>query len=124
MTNASTPTITSAPISRIRARCRPRSPRPVMPGSWAAIIPPSRRRTLELLRVLHRPRPPDPRALGLSRIRELLLDLAHDVAGQPGRGEVVDLRGPEEDPCLTAGQDRERALHALERIGDRLEILE
>ena len=39
-------------------------------------------------------------------------------------GEVVDLLGPDEDPDLAAGLDRERALDAGEALGDRLEVLE
>src|SRR4029450_7743583 len=35
--------------------------------------------------------------LDLARVRQLLLDLAHDVARESGRSEVVDLLRPNED---------------------------
>src|SRR6187397_1965949 len=85
---------------------------------------PPRARTPRSLRVLDRPRLADDRDLDLARVREVVLDLLHDVAGEPGRREVVDLLGANEDPDLAPGLDRERALHAGEALGDPLEILE
>ena len=40
------------------------------------------------------------------------------------RRQVVDLLGTDEDPDLAAGLDRERALDAVEALGDRLQVLE
>src|SRR5213078_4033885 len=40
------------------------------------------------------------------------------------RGDVVDLLGADEDTYLAAGLDGERALDALEAVGDGLEVLE
>ena len=65
-----------------------------------------------LLGVLDRARLADDRDLDLARVGQLLLDLADDVAGEPRRGQVVDLLGPDEDPDLAAGLDGERALDA------------
>src|SRR5512146_899100 len=52
--------------------------------------------------------------LDLARVGQLVLDLLDDVAGEPGRGQVVDLVRPDEDPDLAAGLDRERLLDAGE----------
>src|SRR2546426_712393 len=80
--------------------------------------------TDRLLRVLDRARLADDRDLDLARVGQLLLDLPDDVAGEPAGGQVVDLLGPDEDPDLAAGLDGERPLHALEAVGDRLEVLQ
>src|SRR5262245_58160178 len=77
-------------------------------------------RLMPLLGVLHGPRLADDRHLDLARVRELLLDLAHDVAREAGRRQVVDFFRPHEDPDLAARLDGERALDALEALGDRL----
>src|SRR5438552_9029300 len=95
--NASNPTSRKAVNSMSPACRRPRSPRPVMPGSCAA---PGRRVKAArcpttLLGVLDGPRLADDRDLDLARVRELLLDLADDVACQSRSGEVVDLLGPD-----------------------------
>src|SRR5258705_1953596 len=77
-----------------------------------------------LLRVLHGPRLADDRHLDLARIGQLLLDLAHDVAGEAGGGEGVDLLPPDEEPDLAPGLDGKRALDAGETVGDGLEVLQ
>src|SRR3977135_640467 len=77
-----------------------------------------------LLCVLHGPRLADHRDLDLTGIGQRLLDLADDVAGQPGGGEVVDLLGPDEDADFAPGLDGKRLLDAGEALGDGLEVLE
>src|SRR5690349_6319229 len=76
------------------------------------------------LGVLHGARLADDRHLDLTRVGQLFLDLADDVAGQSRRRQVVDLFQSDEDPDLLTGMHRERPLDALEAVGDRLEILE
>src|SRR5204862_2157854 len=76
------------------------------------------------LRVLDGARLADDRDLDLARVRQLLLDLADDVPGETSGGQVVDLVRPHQDPDLAPGLDGERPLHALERVGDRLDVLE
>src|SRR3972149_367396 len=77
----------------------------------------SRGRRARLFRVLHGPRLADDGDLDLARVGQLLLDLLDDVAGQPGRGQVVDLLRADEDPDLPAGLDGERAGGGTERFG-------
>ena len=64
------------------------------------------------------------RHFDLTRVGQLLFDLAHDVAGQAAGREVVDLLRPNEDPDLAAGLHGERALDAGEALGDGLEVLQ
>src|SRR3954449_1435960 len=56
-----------------------------------------------LLRVLDGARFADHGDLDLARVGQRLLDLAHDVAREAGRGQVIDLVGSDEDPDLAAG---------------------
>src|ERR1700741_1909011 len=62
--------------------------------------------------------------LDLSRILELALDPPRDVARQPDGFVVADLLALDHDANLTAGLQRERLRHALEGVGNLLELLE
>src|SRR3954454_7598488 len=99
----------------------PRPARSLRPAVTTG-LPPSR--APALLRVLDRARLADHRHLDLTRVGQVVLDLLHDVAGEAGRGEVVDLLGAHEDPDLAAGLDGERALDPGEALGDPLQVLE
>src|SRR4051794_28012230 len=77
-----------------------------------------------LLRVLDGARLANHRHLDLAWIGQAVLDLLDDVAGESGRGGVVDLFGTNEDPHLATRLDRERPLDPREALGDALEILE
>src|SRR5215204_5425052 len=86
-------------------------PMPLAAPVMTADFPTSR--LTSLLGVLDRAGLADHRHLDLTRVRQLLLDLAHDVAREAGRSEIVDLLGPDQDPHLAAGLDGERALDAF-----------
>src|SRR3990170_2158251 len=86
--------------------------------------PRSRDAARRLLRVLHGARLADDRHLDLAGIGQRLFDLAHDVARQAHRGQVVDLFGPDQDAHLPPGLHGERLLHALEAVGDGLQVFE
>src|SRR4051794_1123698 len=94
------------PARSLRPITMPSAPRPV------------------LLRVLDGPRLADDGDLDLARVRQVVLDLLHDVAGEPRRREVVDLLGPDEDADLASRLDGERALDAREALRDPLQVLE
>src|SRR5512132_422582 len=76
------------------------------------------------LRVLDGARLADHGHLDLAGVCQRLLDLAHDVACQAGRSEIVDLLRPDKDAHLAPGLDGERLLDALEAVGDGLQLLE
>src|SRR4051812_27596783 len=60
----------------------------------------------------------------LTRVFELVLDAPRDVLRQPHRFLVRDAVALDDDADFTAGLQRERLGHALERVGDVLELLE
>src|SRR5664280_3070539 len=82
------------------------------------------RESATLLRVLDGTGLADDGHLDLARVGQRLLDLLDDVAGEPGRRQVVDLLGPDEDPDFAAGLDGERPVDAGEAARDRLQVLE
>src|SRR6188474_3592219 len=113
----SVPTIRAPSSAKTSAVARPIPfAAPVMTADFPAS------RLMPLLGVLDGPRLADDRDFDLTRVGQLLLDLAHDVAREAGRREVVDLLGPHQDAHLATGLDGERPLDALEALGDRLEV--
>src|SRR6185503_18572632 len=77
-----------------------------------------------LPRVLHEPALAHDRHADLSRIRQLLLDLLGDVAGQRDGLRVADLVAVHEHADLAAGLDRVDAGDAGLVLGERLELLD
>src|SRR5262245_12170510 len=77
-----------------------------------------------LLRVLDRAGLADHGDANLTRVGELGLDLLRDVLRQPQRLLVGELVAVDDDAHLAARLDGEGFLHALERRGDLLELLE
>ena len=74
--------------------------------------------------IFDRPHLPDDRDLDLAGIIELVLDLRGDVLGDQ-RGPVVgDLAGVDHDPDLAAGLEGEGLGHAVEALGQRLELFQ
>src|SRR4051794_14059829 len=73
---------------------------------------------------LNGPGLPDDCDLDLARIFELVLDPAGDVLRQPHGLFVGDAFAFDQDSNLPPGLKGERLRHALERIGDALELFE
>src|SRR6185436_10640809 len=83
-----------------------------------------RGRALSSLRIVDGACLTDHRHLDLARVFELVLDAAGDVLRQPHRFFVGDLLAFDHDPDFAAGLQGERLRHALERVGDALELFE
>src|SRR5262245_16559039 len=103
-----------------RARMRPIRSRSVNAARVAA----DRSSLAISFRVIHGARLADDRHLDLARILELVLDAPRDVLREPDRFLVGNLLALDHDPDFAPGLQRERLRHALERIGDPLELLE
>src|SRR4051794_27173172 len=92
-------------------------------GRPVAARPPVTPPVPALLRVLDGARFADHGDLDLARVGQRLLDLAHDVAREAGRSQIVDLVRSDEDADLAPGLHGKRAIDAGEAVGDRLQVL-
>src|SRR5262245_54953729 len=77
-----------------------------------------------LLRVVHGPRLANDRHLYLPRVFELVFNAPRDVLGQPDGLFVRDLLALDHDADFATGLKRERLRHALEGVGDPLELFQ
>src|SRR4051794_34516429 len=79
-------------------------------------------RSVTSLREVDRPALPDHRHLDLTRVLELLLDVARDPVREQRRGVVVDLLGLHDHADLAAGLHRVHLVDAVVALGDLLEL--
>src|SRR5262249_30983345 len=110
-------------IGSARRSCRSTTATPRRPGR-PTTSPKKTMRIDRSVRRLARARLANDGDLDLSRVRHLLLDPSRDVARQEERLIVRDRARIDDHPDLAARLDRERPLHAFERVADLLEVLE
>src|SRR5206468_5086748 len=77
-----------------------------------------------LLGIVDGPRFPDDRDLDLTGVLELVFDSSRDVLGKPDSLFVGNFLAFDHDADFAAGLQCEGLRHALERVGDPLELFE